>query len=432
MAAAVSGGSDSMALWGLLLACRERLGIARVGVIHVDHGLRGEESCRERCMVEEAAGRLGCAFHGRIVGGRALGEAGIEAWAREERYRFFAEIRRREGYRWVATGHTAEDQAETVLLRLLRGTGIGGLRGIRPVRDDGIVRPVLSLHRGELRGWLEGAGWRWCTDSSNTDTRFRRNWVRHVLLARLAADSPDTIDRLEECAEAARGLDEALAPWVNKWLGRFVFPQSEGGVLLKKPFDPFPAREAVATLWRRMGIACDRTHLDTFLRDTEKTHGEYLLPGGWRYYPMREGVEIRHGVGEQPRDTGRVLTAPGSVAVENGERFTVSFHRRHECRPVYDASNRTAWLDRDTTGDRLVYRRIGGEDRFVPLGGRKAVGVLRYLKKRGVVKRARERAGVVTGAGGAIVWLPGVAVDERFRIRETTRRLVRISCRNTT
>jgi hypothetical protein len=199
------------------------------------------------------------------------------------------------------------------------------------------------------------------------------------------------------------------------------------GAFLKKPFAPFPAREAVAWVCRRLGIACDRAHLDAFLRDAVRTHGEFLLPGGWRYYPLRDRVEICRGGREPSGDFVCRLRVPGRTECRSGERFSVVSIDRRAFHPAFDRSNRTVWLDRDETGDELTYRRVGAEDRFVPLGGRSYVRVISYLKKRGIAARARGRAGVVTGAKGEVVWIPGVAVGERFRIREGTERIVRIS-----
>lgn len=134
---AVSGGSDSVALLHLMVALRSRLGLEQVAVAHVNHGLRPEESAKEAVFVRELAQQTGCAFYYCPLEGKTLEDPGIEEWARDQRYRFFLSLKREHGYSFIATGHTAQDQAETVLMRLMRGSGSAGVCGIHAVREIG-------------------------------------------------------------------------------------------------------------------------------------------------------------------------------------------------------------------------------------------------------------------------------------------------------
>jgi tRNA(Ile)-lysidine synthase len=192
---AVSGGPDSVALLRAVIEARQLHTPAPIVLAHLNHQLRGAESDADEDFVARlhaslvAAGTA--AFHlctQRLdVRSRALAEgANLEALARRERYRFLAEVARAREMRWVATGHTANDQAETVLHRLLRGTGVQGLRGIafrRPV-DAGVsvVRPLLRATRDEVLAALEEWGQSFRQDSSNADLRLTRNRIRHELL----------------------------------------------------------------------------------------------------------------------------------------------------------------------------------------------------------------------------------------------------------
>ena len=175
---AVSGGADSLALLHILV----RLGGPRrwsLEVLHFDHGLRGEESDGDRRFVEELADKLGlpCHVEGADVRAAAAG-ANLEQTARQMRYRFFKEVRERRGLDAVATGHTASDQAETVLMRVLRGAAAESLAGIRPVNDGWIVRPLIEVTREDVREWLRSQGLVWREDSSNIDSCYDRNRMR--------------------------------------------------------------------------------------------------------------------------------------------------------------------------------------------------------------------------------------------------------------
>ncbi len=220
VAAAVSGGADSVALFCLLLELRTELGIV-LSVAHVNHKLRGEESQGDERFVAELARQHGLELHAceATAGGRLDSEigTGIEAAARELRYEFFRELVRQGHVNKIATAHTIDDQAETVLLRIFRGTGIRGLSGIHPRivfeehgRELGeLVRPLLGFRRSALQEFLREQGQRWREDSSNRDIAFLRNRVRHRLLPIIGEEFGEAaIEHMAELAEIARAEEE--------------------------------------------------------------------------------------------------------------------------------------------------------------------------------------------------------------------------------
>jgi tRNA(Ile)-lysidine synthase len=152
--AAVSGGCDSVALFYALFALRDRLGITRLGIAHVNHRLRGAESDADAAFVKEMGVKAIVPFHEKILGPRPP-RGGMEEWARAERYGFFRNLCTAEGYDYIATGHTADDQAETVFMRIMRGSGLKGLCAIAPVREDHVIRPLLNINRASLCAWLK-------------------------------------------------------------------------------------------------------------------------------------------------------------------------------------------------------------------------------------------------------------------------------------
>jgi tRNA(Ile)-lysidine synthase len=220
MAVAVSGGADSVALLRLLLELRAELGIV-LSVAHVNHKLRGAESDEDERFVAELARQHGLDLHvcnGPVDGSlRSEGGSGIEAAARELRYGFFRQLARAGLVAKIATAHTLDDQAETVLLRIFRGTGIRGLSGIHPrvvFEERGrafgeVVRPLLGFRRTALTEFLRECGQAWREDSSNRDIAFLRNRVRHRLLPLIAKEFGEAaIEHMGELAEIARAEEE--------------------------------------------------------------------------------------------------------------------------------------------------------------------------------------------------------------------------------
>ena len=217
VAAAVSGGADSVALLCLLLDLQAELGIV-VSVAHVNHKLRGEESDEDERFVAKLARQHGLEMYVREapVGGGAK-SSGIEAAARELRYGFFRELAQKGRVAKIATAHTLDDQAETVLQRIFRGTGIRGLSGIHPrivFGEQGrafgeVLRPLLGFRRAALQEFLRERGQSWREDSSNLDGAFFRNRLRHRLLPIIGEEfGGAAIEHMSELAEIARAEEE--------------------------------------------------------------------------------------------------------------------------------------------------------------------------------------------------------------------------------
>ncbi|HYO77445.1 MAG TPA: tRNA lysidine(34) synthetase TilS, partial [Thermoanaerobaculia bacterium] len=215
LVAAVSGGADSTAL---LLALSElREDGFELACAHVNHWLRGAESDGDELFVRELCARLDIPLH--VVDGTLdpdrVRERGVEAAAREVRYARLTEIRERCGARFVATAHQQNDQAETVLMRLLSGSGIAGVRGIHPLRDDGFVRPLLDITREEVEAFLRERNVTPRVDRSNADPRFVRNRVRALLrelggiehLASIATQARSVWPLLERAIDAAEQVE---------------------------------------------------------------------------------------------------------------------------------------------------------------------------------------------------------------------------------
>jgi tRNA(Ile)-lysidine synthase len=228
---AVSGGADSVCLLHVLLELAPQWDL-RLSVLHLDHGLRGEESRQDAEFVRGLADRLGLPFLLRKTS-VAQSPDNLEQAARQARLAFFRETMAGGAIQRVATGHTRSDQAETVLFRFLRGSGSAGLAGIRPVTSEGIVRPLIEMERSEVRQFLVERGIAWREDSTNRSLRFARNRIRHELLPQIAREWNPAIG--ETLANTA---DWALAEeaWWEQEIDRLAcqhFTTSQNAVLLR-------------------------------------------------------------------------------------------------------------------------------------------------------------------------------------------------------
>jgi len=229
--AAVSGGADSVALLRVLalLAPEYRLELTAA---HLNHGLRGEEALQEEAFVRSLSAAMGLACVCKTIDVRSIRKGrSLEEAAREERYRFLKEAAAGCGAGKIATGHHRDDQAETVLMHLIRGSGPGGLKGILPVREDRVIRPLFEVDRREILGFLDREGLSYRTDSSNRDPAFLRNRIRNDLIPALAKDyNPRIVEGLCHAAEILRQQEDYLQRATGRILKRWRIPPGAGEI----------------------------------------------------------------------------------------------------------------------------------------------------------------------------------------------------------
>lgn len=208
---AVSGGADSVFLLHALLDLAPRLDL-KLSVLHLDHGLRGDESRADAIFVRDLAARLGLpAF---VAVAQLETADNLEQTARNARRRFYLDFVQRSQLDRIATGHTRSDQAETVLFRFLRGSGTAGLSGVRPMTTEGLARPLIDLDRADIECYLRSHSIPWREDSTNASRDFARNRIRHDLLPQLIRDwNPALVENL---AHTAKWAQDEEAYWATE------------------------------------------------------------------------------------------------------------------------------------------------------------------------------------------------------------------------
>jgi tRNA(Ile)-lysidine synthase len=427
VAVAVSGGADSVALLFLLEELRPELGIV-LSVAHVNHKLRGPESDEDEIFTANLATRLGleCETTAAPVkgsgSGHARGTPGIEAAARQLRYEFFRGLAERGRVNKVATAHTLDDQAETVLLRIFRGTGIRGLAGIHPRLQFGgarasnksaveVIRPLLGFRRVELRQYLSSRSQPWREDSTNADSAFLRNRVRHRLLPLIIEEFGDAaIQHMAELAEIARAEEEY-------WAGEQIDAvKSSAGFDLRNLARPLAVQRRQVRAWIKAnapeaGISFPL--IEEILELARGPAGKKLALPGEAGTVRRSRSDLMFEVAVRAAAVGYeyVLPVPGAVTVPELEATIESKIVEVETVPESERNN---LLDPARVADSLTIRNWRPGDRFWPAHTareRKVKELLADLHATGAKKKLWP---VAVDQKGSIVWMPGFAAPASF------------------
>jgi len=430
LAIACSGGADSVALLRILLELRGELGSV-LSVAHLNHGIRGAAADEDEQFVRDLAFRYGLELHSDRVdtpSHAAEKRQSLETAARELRYGFFERLMRRGAVNKIATAHTQHDQAETVLMRVARGTGTRGLAGIHPrielVRDAGtfrceVVRPLLRTRRSELVSYLRDLDQPWREDATNLDQHHTRNRVRHTLLPLLEREfNPAVVERLSELAEIARAEDDV---WRDRMPALGEQGSEEAGAriaidrILEQPIAV--QRRMLRGLGEACGITMDFAEVERVLALVRgDVQSSVDLHDGWLAERAYRELRIERRQSSEQRDFEYNLPVPGEVEVpELGRRFVAE-----PC----PADSPDA-LDASLLGDSLLVRNWRAGDRFWPLYSKSEKKVKELLAQKHVSGRERALWPVAT-SNGQIAWMSGFPVGKRFAAVPGTASAVRV------
>ena len=418
---AVSGGSDSVGLLRALHAIGPEFDL-QLSVAHLDHGSRGEAAEADARFVAELAESLGLPFDlGRWRPTRA---GHFEADARRARYSWLAEVAQTRGASALAAGHTRDDQAETILHRILRGTGPRGLAGM-PARRRlagaiDLVRPFLETSRSEIRAYLDAIGQGYRDDATNADLSRTRARLRHDLIPKLAAEyNPAVVEALVRLGALARGSQRTMDAWLaGRARAAIVSAGPEAIILRLGPLARLPivARaEVVRLAWRRAGWPEGGMGADRWRRlaaNAGRDRGRWSVGGGIVAEVSGGLLHLAPESAGPPADRRApiALAVPGEVAWGGGRVLATL--------DPGDARDET--IDLDRIEPPLEVRGPEAGDRFEPLGmeGR-GMGLNDFFRGRHVPRSQRGRVPLVADRRG-IVWVVGHRIAQRVGRTDAT------------
>ncbi len=446
---AVSGGPDSVALLQVLFLLSAEYQL-RLTVAHLNHGLRGEEAKKEQEFVSLLCSGMGISCICKTVNIHEL-QAGsgksIEEIGREERYRFLHMAAEACGARKIATGHHRGDQAETVLINLIRGSGPTGLKGITPVRDGYIIRPLLQIARAEILDFLNREGLAYVIDSSNLSPMFLRNRIRNELIPELAKRyNPRIVEGLCHIAEIVRREDDYLDNSVRQILHQWgVVPGSAETLLPLTAFQELHEAmqgriikfllEAVAPSGNGIGYR----HIEAVLaitRPSLRSHISLDLPCLIRV--DREGsvlLRIRRVCSRQTRrDRRKEKTAPdffsypveipGMVYLNRIDR-NVRFEMINKPSGL-EMKNQplAAFLDFEKISPPLILRNYRSGDRINPLGMSGMKKVKSFFIENKIPRLVRNTIPLLVD-DRSVIWIAGERISERVKVTEQTKKVLK-------
>jgi len=440
IAVAVSGGADSVALLRALLELRQEFGIV-LSVAHFHHQIRGTEADSDQQFVSDLAQQFQLKFHFGSADAPAYArdhKLSLESAARELRHQWFAELIRQDVADKIATAHTLDDQAETVLMKILRGTGVRGLAGIAPEqKEKHLVRPLLGITRKEIEVYLSSIHQPWRNDSSNLNLNHTRNRIRHTLLPLLERDfNPAIRQTLADLADVARAEDDYWHKELELLLPRLVRqgkPTRSGrittGEAEKTLGLDLSSLRALPEAVRSLVLQKTAEQLGTSLeyKHIQQLTGLILLPGRSKPLILPNGLLAECGLRElrfsfktqkEPESYRYSLPIPGEVNVpELGK--TVRALVISDGKQKVSGYNATL-LNRNLLAPELTIRNWQPGDRFFPAHSQSPKKVKELLQPSRLGKgfsAAERKLWPVIESAGQLVWMRGFPVSQAYTVQ---------------
>lgn len=448
----VSGGADSVALLLLLTELAPEYEM-QITAVHVNHGIRGEEADSDMRFTEELCERRGVplkVFNEDVKEIAKREGLSLEEAGRRVRYAAFEAVARDVKASLIAVAHHMDDNAETMLFRAVRGTGLKGLAGMTPKRQlaEGIflIRPLLSVRRNEITEWLSEKGQKYCTDSTNLNDEYSRNQIRNRVLPELEDINPGAVGNLCALAEQSRKVEEYLAREAETKYGSCVeFGRVDNTLQVRVPkeFEPVLFERILRNaLFRVAGHEKDITslHIKLLSELTEKQTGSRLsLPYGVTAEKSYDCILLKRE-GFNPGSAYKKLEnrlVPLDT-IKDGDRLAVdvpgygtfifSVEEKNEKCVIFSKEDYTKYFDYDKLVENPVLRFAKDDDiiSISPDGGSKN---LKKLFTDCKVSQAERGSIPVIAEGNNILWVPGIRTGENRRTDEKTKTVLKIEWR---
>ncbi|MBO9613622.1 MAG: tRNA lysidine(34) synthetase TilS [Dyadobacter sp.] len=417
---AVSGGIDSVVMAHLF----HNLGLP-AAIAHCNFGLRGEESDGDEAFVRELAIRYNFPFFVTRPDVKSFVKSAAvstQMAARELRYEWFEKVRKESGYQWVATAHHANDSLETLLLNLVRGTGLAGLTGIAPVNGH-LIRPLIRSNRAEVDRYATENGIQWREDRTNETDDYYRNKIRHHVIPVLSELNPSLESTFNVSSERLRAANALLERHLQQWKTQVV--RDEAGTIRIRIADILDDAEPTYRLWfilQDFGFQYSQLH--HIVASLKGTPGKRFFSQTHVLLVDREDLIVKVSI-QSAGSEMLIIEKPGVTLDWYGAELSLRLLPTES--PIrFDSS--TIAVDPDLLTFPLTLRRWQQGDIFHPFGmGGKRKKVSDLLIDSKIDLFEKEKTTVLLNGDGEIIWVVGIRADERFKITATTGNILVIS-----
>lgn len=448
----VSGGPDSVVLLHCLLALAPDFSL-KLGVAHLNHCLRGEESDRDAEFVADLAEKHGLLFYGKKEDVRKFHEKtklSMEEAARKIRYEFLSGTAEKQGFDKIAMGHNSDDNAELILMYLIRGSGPLGISGIPPVRDNVFIRPLIKSQRSGIMKFLEAEGLHCVYDSSNSDTEFFRNRVRHELLPVLKSSyNPNIIETLNRLGSILRceedWIDDVIRPVFDKavtaYFNKKLILSVSGLAGMHRSVKRRVLRKAIEKVKGDLrGVTFSHIESVSDLLKSVSVSGYLDLPDQVRVEKYENGLIIsrkKHPLRMLGRSDKGLETIdfeytffksgfkPQTIQIkETGYSITFSGIVRDNLPENFNTGQQVAYFDMSKLFFPMVIRNFRQGDRFTPLGMSGTQKLKKFFINNKIPRAQRIKCPILLD-DKKIVWITGHRMDESVKIDANTRTILK-------
>ncbi len=446
--AAVSGGPDSVALLDALHLLSSSLSI-HLGVAHLDHGLRQEESAQDAEFVSRLAQRYHLPFYVKktdVAAYKKTHRLSTEDAARTVRYNFLSEISRKNGYNRIATAHHADDNAELILMNMIRGSGTKGLGGIPPKRSDAIVRPLIRCYRSDILIYLSQRKLDYVTDTTNTDRRFTRNRIRLDLIPLLQTFNPNIGTTLNNLGFIIQNEEIWIQSLVDREMEDVVLKKAPHSVTLcAVKFNPKPAalkqrliRQAILSVKGNLN-RISMGHIDAIIN--QQTAGRIHLPDRILFEKNTDQLcfskkDISLRALSTPRNSREALMFTYTVFTskfrprtlfikELGVSFRFTQIDKNTIKDYRHAGQTVAFFDMKEIAFPISIRNISPGDRFIPFGMRGTQKIKNFFINNKIPRSDRKSCPILLSRD-QIIWLAGFRTSDLYKITHATKTVLKV------
>lgn len=429
----LSGGADSVCLFLVLLDLSKELAL-KIVPVHVNHNLRGKDALADQHFCEEL-----CRQHGlelTVVSVPVAELAAENGWSLEEagrnaRYKAFAEISKKQQCSKTAVAHHKDDQAETVLFQMFRGSRLKGLSGME-AKNGSLVRPLLSVTREEIEAYLKEKNQDFCIDRTNLEEEYTRNKIRHGILPVAKEVCAGAVEHVAGLAEYAGEVEKVLERLTEELFGACAGIDADNNVSLE--IEALRSAErllAERVVYKALCVACQRKKDITsgFVADCmalmdKQTGRQVTLPAGLMAERRFEQLFIGRRLENRSGFCVEVKSFPFEIILpETGKKLTLSVKKREEIEENIPKSTYTKWFDYDKIEKVISVRTVAAEDEMVVFtDGRKKKAADVFAEAK-IPKELRKQYPVLA-EGNRLLWIPGIRGSEGFRITKETKQVL--------